>query len=89
MACAHERFMCFSMVNHIVGREGGPVLAYAADIQIRCADCDMPMRFVGLPFGVSQSQPTVSADGTELRVPMELATVPEMLGVPVGPVGRA
>lgn len=44
--------------------------AYTADMRIRCAVCEIPFRFVGLPVGASFYRPMSSFDGTELRAPI-------------------
>lgn len=45
-----------------------------AEIEISCSDCGTPYRFIGLPMGMSLRQPSTDVDGTELRIPIELAT---------------
>jgi hypothetical protein len=71
--CKHENFKVQAQVNRLTDEEGGEVKKYSVDIEIHCADCFMPFRFIGLPGGVSPSQPTVNFDGTELRAPITLA----------------
>jgi hypothetical protein len=44
---------------------------FMADVKIRCADCNMPFRFRGLPAGASTTVPMVSVLGDEARLPIE------------------
>jgi hypothetical protein len=62
-ACKHEDFNASVKVFRLTdsGR-------FSADITIRCAQCDMPFRFLGLPAGVDLNGAAVSADGTEARL---------------------
>ncbi|MFT8946011.1 MAG: hypothetical protein ABF876_05450 [Acetobacter aceti] len=86
--CQHEHFAAHVAVGRLTKGQGAPVTAFSADITIRCAQCGANMRFLGLPHGSSHTVPTCSADGTELRAPIEVEIVPEVLGVPRGPVGH-
>jgi hypothetical protein len=72
--CRHENFNASVMVGRLTRDEGGPVIGYAADVQIQCAQCGLPFRFVGVSAGVHHSEPRVSVDGMELRAPIEPAT---------------
>lgn len=86
--CRHENFAAHVGVGRLMREKGGPVEAFTADITIRCSQCGARMRFLGVPHGSSYAAPTCSADGTELRAPLEVEFVPEVLGVPRGPVGH-
>lgn len=44
---------------------------FSADIRVQCARCGEPFRFLGVSPGVSWRRPMVSADGLELRAPIE------------------
>jgi hypothetical protein len=63
--CEHRRFEANVTVVRIedVGR-------FTADIHVRCADCGVRFRFLGLPMGLDPSRPTVSVDELELRAPI-------------------
>ena len=50
----------------------GNVVGFTLDLQVCCADCQMPFRFIGLPGGYG-GRPTMSPDGLEARLPMEPA----------------
>lgn len=54
--------------EHIVG--------FVADIKITCAGCGHPFEFIGIPAGIANAQPRVSADGTELRAPIRPSNDP-------------
>jgi hypothetical protein len=72
--CAHERFKCDARIGRLSHEDGGLVIGYTADITVKCADCGLPFRFIGLAAGNHHSEPRVSIDGTELRAPLEPAT---------------
>lgn len=63
MSCKHENFLGDVSVNRIedVGR-------FIADVRIKCTDCGVPMRFIGLPAGVDLNGASVSIDATEARL---------------------
>lgn len=83
-ACPHEDFAAVVAVNRLSSVEGGPIDAYIADITVRCADCDEPFRWIGVPAGFSPAHPMVSVDETELHAPMRPASSdPDFgLGIP-------
>jgi len=82
MACQHDQFRADVAVHRLTESDGGPVRCFMADVRIKCMQCGLHFRFMGLPFGMSAAQPMLSADGLELRAPIEPAHVPELLGVP-------
>lgn len=41
---------------------------FAADVHIRCADCNLPFQFLGLPTGLNSEGAAVSVDATEARL---------------------
>lgn len=63
MTCEHREFDAFVEVNRIedVGR-------FSADLRIRCRECGIPFRFIGLPAGVDLNGAAVSVDATEARL---------------------
>lgn len=70
MSCEHIGFEANVQIERITEVDGGPVVGYAADITIRCAMCQEPFCFRGLPLGVNQLSPTTSLDGATLRAPI-------------------
>jgi hypothetical protein len=74
MECAHESFQATTSVGRLSRVEGGPVTGYTADIAIKCSECGLPFRFIGIAAGNHHAEPRVSIDGTELRAPLEPAT---------------
>lgn len=77
MGCDHKNFKARVNVARIARGEGGPVVAYSADVVIVCGDCQTPFEFVGLPHGCSAYRPTVSMDCQEARMPIvPIGTVP-------------
>jgi hypothetical protein len=80
--CAHENFACNVRIGRLSETEGGPIRAYVAYVTVKCVDCGLPFRWLGLPHGLHYAEPRVSADATELRAPLEPAYVQEVLGIP-------
>lgn len=74
MSCPHDTFQVSANVGRLTKGDGGPVTGYTADITVRCTQCNLPFRFIGLPAGTHHSEPRVNLDGTELRAPIEPAT---------------
>ena len=74
MACEHASFACQANIGRLSDEEGGPITGYVADITVKCADCGLGFRFVGIPAGNHHSEPRVSIDGLKLRAPIEPAT---------------
>lgn len=73
MACEHMNFQAQVNVGRLSEIEGGPITGYKADVKVKCADCGLAFRFVGVPAGSHYAEPRVSVDGTELRAPLEPA----------------
>ncbi|MFT9016454.1 MAG: hypothetical protein ABF990_12050 [Acetobacter sp.] len=80
-ACQHENFIAQVDVNRLRKGEGDPVTDYSADVRIKCADCGLAFRFMGLECGNNRFEPKVSVDATELRIPIEPDYVHEILGI--------
>ena len=38
------------------------------DVQVKCTDCGLPFRFIGLPAGLDLNGAAVSADAQEARL---------------------
>lgn len=74
MACQHMNFECRADVGRLSEIEGGPITGYTVGITVKCRDCGLPFRFIGLPAGNHFAEPRVSMDGIELRAPLEPAT---------------
>ncbi len=68
--CKHESFDAEVTVRRLLGSASAIVEAYGADVRINCADCGKLFRFVGVEVGLSGTEPSMSADGLELRVPI-------------------
>ncbi len=60
--CEHQSFECNCAVNRIedTGR-------FNMDVTVKCVDCGVPFRFIGLPTGLDMNGAAVSVDGTEGR----------------------
>jgi hypothetical protein len=63
--CEHKDFHVHAAINRLedIGR-------FAADITIRCTECNLPFQFLGLPGGLHLDSPTCSVDATEARLPI-------------------
>ena len=59
-SCKHEEFK--AVVNVIRLQDSGK---FVAEISIKCAQCELPFQFMGLPPGVNFDGATVSLDGKE------------------------
>lgn len=62
--CNHSNFMTEVEINRL--GDHSPV-RFCADIRIRCEDCGLPFRFIGLPAGVDLNGAATSVDATEGR----------------------
>jgi hypothetical protein len=71
--CEHESFVSSVVVNRIADEASGKVLRMHCEISIRCVLCSAPIRFRGLGYGLDGGKATISADGTELRAPGDVA----------------
>ncbi len=68
--CAHEDFEANVAVARLErGIEGEQHLPmrFQADVTIKCTQCGLPFRFIGLPAGIDLEGASVSIDGCEGR----------------------
>lgn len=80
--CPHENFGVSVEVHRIVQSDDDPtVVAYGAEIRVRCDDCQEPFRWTGLQAGLRRDRPTVSPDETELRAPLRPASADPDFGM--------
>jgi hypothetical protein len=79
--CPHENFNAVVGVARLLGQEDGPVVGFSAEIRVRCADCDEPFRWTGVPAGHSPREPRCSFDETELRAPLRPASADPDFGM--------
>lgn len=68
--CDHPEFAANVQVGRISKVDGGPIVAYKAEVTISCHKCGKPFRFLGLPTGDNAAVPMVSVGATELRAPI-------------------
>lgn len=71
--CGHGSFQAHVAVLRLTNDDGSRVTGYSAEIEIRCRECESPMRFLGVPIGSLPDHPTRSFDGRQLRAPLEPA----------------
>lgn len=69
--CDHKVLVGNVAVGRITETEGGPVKWYLAELTVHCDACKKPFAFQGLPGGMSFTQPMISPDGIEARLPMK------------------
>lgn len=72
--CKHEQFEALTRVGRLTDEVSGEVTSYTADIKIKCAQCNTPFEFVGVPVGSSLLKPMTSVDFAELRAPIRPST---------------
>ena len=72
-ACEHMNFRADCDIGRLSAGEGGPITGYTVAVKVKCAECGLPFRFIGLNAGSHYSEPRVNIDGTELRAPIEPA----------------
>lgn len=75
--CEHGKTRIDVRITRLTNGDNGPVTGWAADIGLTCSDCGAQFKFLGLPAGIHPTQPRVSLDGTELRIPIEPGTPPQ------------
>lgn len=61
--CVHMNFTANVTVNRL--EDNGQ---FNADVTIKCAECGIPFRFLGLPMGMNLQGAAVSVDGLEARL---------------------
>ena len=66
--CEHHTFGAEVDVNRLPQKEGGPVKRYCADVRIKCVDCGLPFRFIGLPAGLDLNGAATSVNAEEARL---------------------
>lgn len=82
--CDHNNFESFVAVNRL--EDSG---RFQMDIRVRCRDCGMPFRFLGVPCGLDLNSARVSFDGTELRAAIGTDTTISKIKDTGGPTGFA
>ncbi len=86
MKCEHNNFSAEVDVNRLEKGNGGPIHRYQADIRIKCTECGVPMRFIGLPAGTDLNGACTSINAEEGR--FAIAPKGEVLssleGAPIG-----
>lgn len=66
--CEHHDFQTNVGIGRLSDGEGGPIVAFTAEIRIECVQCGRKFQFLGLPAGVDMKGATVSIDGLEARM---------------------
>ena len=70
--CKHEKFEYLVDAFAVTQNNSSDIVAYSADIRIRCSECKTQFEFCGVPAAAIPSpiQPVTSPDFTCLRVPI-------------------
>ena len=66
--CEHLNFVAEVDVNRLSTKEDGRIDQYSADVRIKCAECDLPFRFIGLPAGLDLNGAATSVNAEEARL---------------------
>ena len=70
--CIHENFQVVANIARCTrSEEDSTVVAYYCELTVKCATCEKPFEFIGLPMGMSPGQPRCSVDGQEARMPIK------------------
>jgi hypothetical protein len=75
--CPHLHFQAFVEVNRILADGADPdsePIGFAAEVGVKCAQCDEPFTWVGTPAGLSPGHPTSSIDKLILNAPLRPAS---------------
>lgn len=72
--CEHTNFSSTVEVYRLADEKGN-ITGYSASVVVKCVECSLPFRFLGLQRGLDMKKPMVNVDETELRVPIEPAYV--------------
>lgn len=70
MTCLHEDFAAVVDVIRIDNGKG--LEGLSVEVRVSCLQCDEPLVFRGCPVGLSQAEPMINPDGTELRAPARM-----------------
>jgi hypothetical protein len=65
--CDHRSFSASVIVNRFGNDE-----KYIVEVQAHCNDCEMPLKFLGLPMGLDMNGAAVSVDRQEARLAAEV-----------------
>lgn len=79
--CEHKKFFSTTEITRLT-TEQGKVKGFVLELHVACEECGQSFEFIGpsIPLGLSSEFPTVSLDGTEIRLPIKPSTyVPDPL----------
>jgi len=69
--CNHLEFDVSVECGRMLGNDGKePPVRFTASISIRCRNCELPFRFIGLPHGVDLNGAAVSVSGETAELTM-------------------
>lgn len=72
MTCKHQNFRANVKVGRLTESESSDtVVAFVAEVNIRCTECDQPFEFVGIPMGFAHFEPRCSIDGLTANMPIK------------------
>jgi len=64
--CKHKNFD--AQVNVIRLEDSG---SFMAEVKVKCVICNTPFQFIGMPMGLSYTQPMVEVMAAEARLPIK------------------
>jgi hypothetical protein len=71
MSCPHSAKTIITGIRQIVSETNGDLLGHQLVLTIKCDQCGEPVfHFPGLTPGLGLNHPQVSADATEMRIPL-------------------
>lgn len=66
--CLHKDFIVDAKVYRLTETgDSDKIIGYSCEIKVKCKHCELPFEWIGLPYGMNPSMPTVSLDNLELR----------------------
>jgi hypothetical protein len=84
MACPHEGLHADVAINRLTASDDDPtVVAFIADVTVRCLDCGEPFRWTGVQAGLNPRRPTCSVNETELHAPLRPASADPDFGLSI------
>ncbi len=79
--CEHPDFLATVEVVRLKKTDEGPVTGYIAEVQVRCAVCDEPFRWIVTDHGMSLREPLASVDEITLNAPLRPASSDDDFGM--------
>ena len=72
--CQHRKFEAKTKVMRLQDQGKFNIGGYSVDLIIKCAECNLPFEFMGLPLGLITGGAAMSVDGLEARLSIQPTT---------------